>query len=347
MMDSRERFFATLNREQTDFPASWLGMPEENAVPGILKHFNVPTLEAFKQYINDDIWAVDVPFNLPPAYHIAGAFNFAKKCYDGSNDERTLTAPGFFENYESPGDIEKFDWPDPAKYLPRDESLARVKQLPTDKIRMAMMWSAHFQDACSAFGMETALMKMLVNPEMFEAVINRIVKFYLKANEIFYEATKGYLDAVLIGNDFGTQTSLLIEPELLRQFVFNGTKQLVDQAKSYGLTVIHHSCGSIFPVIDDLISIGIDCIHPIQALAKDMEPEKLKQHFGHKVSFCGGVDAQELLVNGTLEDVYRNVMELKEIFPTGLIISPSHEAVLPDIAPGNLEALFNAVKNQE
>jgi uroporphyrinogen decarboxylase len=139
---------------------------------------------------------------------------------------------------------------------------------------------------------------------------------------------------------------MLVEPDLLRQFVFTGTKQLTDQAKSYGLTVIHHSCGSIFPVIDDLISIGVDCIHPIQALAKDMEPEKLKQHFGNRVAFCGGVDARELLVNGSADDVYRKVMKLKEIFPTGLIISPSHEAVLPDIAPGNLNALFKAVKNQ-
>jgi len=97
-------------------------------------------------------------------------------------------------------------------------------------------------------------------------------------------------------------------------------------------------------VIPDLIEAGADVIHPIQALAKDMEPRKLKESFGDRVAFCGGVDAQNLLVNGTPQEVREKVLELKEIFPTGLIISPSHEAILPDIPPENIEALFKAVK---
>ena len=165
----------------------------------------------------------------------------------------------------------------------------------------------------------------------------------MKANEIFYESTKGYLDAVLIGNDFGSQTGLMVSPELIREFVFPGTKKLIDQAKSYGLKVMHHSCGSIFPIINDLIELGADIIHPIQALAEDMDAPNLRKHFYKKTAFCGGVDAQYLLVNGNPGDIVKKVNELKEIFPTGLIISPSHEAVLPDIPPANIEALFNTI----
>ncbi|MDR1853057.1 MAG: uroporphyrinogen decarboxylase family protein, partial [Propionibacteriaceae bacterium] len=59
--------------------------------------------------------------------------------------------------------------------------------------------------------------------------------------------------------------------------------------------------------------------------------------------FCGGVDTQDLLVNGTEAEVREKVLELAEIFPTGLVISPSHEAILPDIPPANVEALFSAL----
>ena len=90
--------------------------------------------------------------------------------------------------------------------------------------------------------------------------------------------------------------------------------------------------------------MGVDAIHPIQALAAKMEPERLKKDFGDKVSFCGGVDAQHLMVNGSPEEVTAKVKELKELFPTGLIISPSHEAILTDTKPENVEALFKAVK---
>jgi uroporphyrinogen decarboxylase len=209
---------------------------------------------------------------------------------------------------------------------------------------MGVVWSAHFQDTCAAFGMETALVKMMTEPEMYNAVCDKIIEFFLKANEIFYEATKGKLHAVLIGNDLGSQTSLMLSPDMIREFVLPGTKKFVEQAKSYGLKVIHHSCGAIYDIIPDLIECGVDVIHPIQALAKGMEPQGLKDNFGDKVSFCGGVDAQNLLVNGKPDEIKEKVLELKRIFPTGLIISPSHEAILPDIKPENIEALFRAVK---
>ena len=135
----------------------------------------------------------------------------------------------------------------------------------------------------------------------------------------------------------------MVDPDSLRRYVFPGTKALIDQAKSYGLTVVHHSCGSIHPIVDDLFQLGVDAIHPIQAKAKDMNAEKLKADFAGHGCFFGGVDAQHLLVNGTPEQVAADVRRLKALFPTGLILSPSHEAILPDINPANVEALFKAV----
>ena len=162
-------------------------------------------------------------------------------------------------------------------------------------------------------------------------------------NELLYEATKGKLHAVLIGNDMGSQRGLMLSPQCVRDFVIPGCRKLVEQAHAYDLKVIYHSCGSIVDVIPDLIAAGVDVIHPIQALAAGMEPQNLKDRFGDKVSFCGGVDTQDLLVNGTPEQVRAKVEELRTIFPTGLIISPSHEAILPDVPPANIHALFEAV----
>lgn len=345
-MDHRERFFATIAGVSVDRPASWLGLPVPAAENALLKYFSVNSIDDLKKKIDDDIYPIEVPYNYPPSNHIACAFKFAKVSHDDRPDERTLTAPGFFEDYFDPADVDKFPWPDPSKYLDREESSKRAKAIDSHYIRMGILWSAHFQDACAAFGMENALITLMMNPDMFKAVIDRITAFYLRANEIFYESTKGMLDAVLIGNDFGSQNGLMVGPEQLREYVFNGTKQLVDQAKSYGLKVMHHSCGSIFPIIDDLIEMGVDIIHPIQALAKDMDAPNLKNHFYGRVAFCGGVDAQHLLVNGTPEQVSEKVSTLKELFPTGLIVSPSHEAILPDIPPANIEAMFNALKNK-
>jgi len=342
-MDHIERFYATIDRKEVDRPCSWLGLPDPAAYPNLFDYFKVSSVTELIAKLDDDIVPVEMPYHSPTSDAIYMAFDFAKA---GTQDveHRTLSAPGYFEDVTDPATVDDFDWPDPTLYIDPDECRAVVDGAPAGKAILGVIWSAHFQDACAAFGMENALIQMHAAPEMFRAIIDRIAEFYLRANEIFYEATKGKLHAVLIGNDFGSQLGLMVSPQSLREFVFSGTGKLIEQAKSYGVKVIHHSCGSIRPVIGDLVELGTDAVHPIQALAAGMEPQELKDEFGDRVSFCGGVDAQNLMVNGTPEQVKQKVLELKTIFPTGLIISPSHEAILPDTPPANVEAMFEAIK---
>ncbi len=75
-----------------------------------------------------------------------------------------------------------------------------------------------------------------------------------------------------------------------------------------------------------------------------MNADKLRADI-HRGSFFGGVDQQQLLVNGTPEEVAADVKRLKSLFPTGLVISPSHGTITNDIPPANMEALFKAIKN--
>ena len=342
-MTKKERFFATIERRPVDRPASWLGIPATSALPRLLSRFRAVNLVELKQAIGDDVWPVELPYHSPCSDAIYMAFDFAKQGHI-ANEERTLNSPGWFEDCTDPARVADFDWPDATTHISPEECRAVVDAVPRDYAIMGVVWSAHFQDACAAFGMETALMNMATEPDMFRAVINRITEFYLKANGLFYEATRGTLNAVLIGNDFGSQNCLILSREMIREFVFPGTRALVNQAKSYGLKVVHHSCGAIHDLIPDLAAMGVDAIHPIQALAAGMDAERLARDFGGQVSFCGGVDAQNLLVHGTPEAVRHRVQELKQLFPTGLIISPSHEAILPDITPENIAALFAAVK---
>lgn len=336
-MTKRERFLRTIERKEVDRHAKWLGIPVAESMDALLEYFDASTFKQLKEKIDDDIWNVELPYHNGTTNAIYMAFDFNKK----HSGEYTLTGSGFFEDFEEPSAVELFNWPDPEKCIDPIDCKKVVDEVPEGYAIMGVIWAAHFQDACAAFGMEDALIKMKLCPELFQAVVDRITEFYLKANEIFYEATKGKLDAVLIGNDFGTQTGLIVSAEDLRKFVFKGTKKLIDQAHSYGLKVIYHSCGAISEVIPDIIECGADVIHPIQALASGMEPYKLKEKYGDKVSFCGGVDAQYLLVNGKKEEIIDKVLELEKLFPTGLIISPSHEAILPDISPENVAALFN------
>ena len=342
-MNSIERFYATLNREPVDRPACWLGDPTPAAAEKLCNYYGVADIKELKKICGDDFYAVEIPYHSPTCNAIFAAFDWYMNGTNVDVEHRTLTADGCFCDCEDVDDAEavNFPWPDPEKYIDPELCRKLVDEAPEGKTIMGMMWACHFQDTCAAFGMQTALMNMVSEPELVHYVDDRIVEFYVKALKIFLEATKGKVHAILIGDDIGSQRSLMISPKLVAEFVIPGAKKLIDLAHSYGVKVVYHSCGAIADAIPLLIEAGVDIIHPIQALAAGMQPESLKEKFEGKVSFCGGVDTQELLPHGTPEDVRAKVKELRTIFPTGLIISPSHEALQSDVPPENVKAMFD------
>lgn len=342
-MNSIERFYATVARKPVDRPACWLGDPTPGAVPGLCEFYNVPDIKELKKVCGDDFYAVEIPYHSETCNAIFAAFDWYGNEEGVDTEERTLTDEGCFAGCEDLEDVMnyEFEWPDPAKYIDPEECKRLVNEAPEDKVVMGMLWAAHFQDVCAAFGMENCLMNMISDPDMVHYIDDKIVDFYLKALKIFLDATEGKVHAILIGNDMGSQRGLMISPALVEEFVIPGAKKLVDLAHSYGVKVVYHSCGSIVDIIPQLIECGVDVIHPIQALAAGMEPSNLKAKFEGQVAFCGGVDTQDLLPNGTPEQVAAKVKELREYFPTGLIISPSHEALQEDVPPANIKALFD------
>lgn len=342
-MNSIERFYATLNREPVDRPACWLGDPTPAAAEKLCEYYGVADIKELKRICGDDFYAVEIPYHSPTCNAIFAAFDWYMNGTNVDVEHRTLTADGCFCDCEDVEDAEaiNFPWPDPEKYIDPELCRQLVDEAPEGKTIMGMMWACHFQDTCAAFGMQTALMNMVAEPELVHYVDDHIVDFYVKALKVFLEATKGKVHAILIGDDIGSQRSLMISPKLVSEFVIPGAKKLIDLAHSYGVKVVYHSCGAIADAIPLLIEAGVDIIHPIQALAAGMQPESLKEKFEGQVSFCGGVDTQELLPHGKPEDVRAKVKELRTIFPTGLIISPSHEALQDDVPPENVKALFD------
>ena len=103
-----------------------------------------------------------------------------------------------------------------------------------------------------------------------------------------------------------------------------------------------HSCGSIERSIPRLIDAGVDALHPIQALAANMDAETLSRKYNGKIVFVGGVDTQHLLPFGTPQEVRDEVRRLRDLFGENYVVSPSHESILPGVSPDNLRAMAEA-----
>jgi len=170
------------------------------------------------------------------------------------------------------------------------------------------------------------------------------VDFYLTANKRCLDMMSGVLSAGFIGNDLGTQRDMMISHECFNKFILPYLSKLVAQIKGYGLPVALHSCGAVSGIIPDFINMGVNLLHPIQAIATGMNPEHLQRNFGKDLVFMGGVDTQQLLPFGTVGEVEVRVKQLREIFGPNFIVSPSHEALLPNVSFEKVMAMSKNAK---
>jgi len=109
------------------------------------------------------------------------------------------------------------------------------------------------------------------------------------------------------------------------------------------VTLIGAIGGFCLLIIPDLIEAGVDAIHPIQAAAVGMSATDLAQ-YKNDLAFVGGIDAQSFFVNATPDDIEREVDRVRGILGPNIVISPSHERILPNIPIENLCAMARAAK---
>ena len=191
-------------------------------------------------------------------------------------------------------------------------------------------------------GMENAILDLVQNPRLAKAMLARAGDFAVRISEAACDRFP--LDWLWTGDDVGGQQAMIVSPQLWRDMVRPHLAPIVNVGKSRNLWTAYHSCGAIRPIIPDLIEIGIDVLNPVQCNCPGMNPLDLKKEFGSDLSFMGGVDTQDLLPNGTANDVRRETERLIQGMTAnggGYILAASH-TIPPETPLENIFALYNA-----
>ena len=162
-------------------------------------------------------------------------------------------------------------------------------------------------------GTEEFYTDLIISPQTAEALLDKLLEFNLEYLSRCMEKTVGKIDAVFCGDDYGSQRGMLISPKMWRKFIKPRLAEVISRVHHYGLKYCHHSCGGIYPIIPDLIEIGVDILNPIQPRAAGMDPMQLGNEFGKDIVFFGGIDEQNTLPNGTKEEVKAEVRQRIEV----------------------------------
>jgi uroporphyrinogen decarboxylase len=249
---------------------------------------------------------------------------------------------GYFVNHSplaEAKDLDSFAWPDPHAPHLLDDAARVITEDNGEHFIVPNFGFALFERAWALRGFDTFLMDMPLEPEFADELLARITEIQLVLINRFIALG---VDGAYFGDDYGAQKNTLFSPQLWRQLIKPRLARLFEPFREAGLPVLMHSDGDIAKILPDLVEIGLTALNPVQP--EVINHAWLRDTFGGRLAFYGGVSTQTVLPHGRPEDVKAAVMNaVRMLAPdkTGLVVAPSHRMML-DIPLENVEALLKA-----
>jgi len=241
-------------------------------------------------------------------------------------------------------DIIKYPFPEPQnpirikglkeriKYIHEEANCAAVLNMPSGFVHISQ-YLRGFEDWFADIASDRKLIECL-----FDAVLD----VNLSMCRMILQEVGNEVDVLMVSDDLGFQDGLMISPQAYRNFIKPRHQkyfQLMHEMSP--AKVLFHTCGSVVDIIDDLIEIGVDAIHPVQVSAAGMESRKLKEKYGDRLVFWGGVDTQYILPRGSISEVKAEVeRRIKELGENGGYILGAVHNIQPDVPLDNILAMY-------
>lgn len=202
-----------------------------------------------------------------------------------------------------------------------------------------------FESAWYMRGFQQLFEDFCLNPGFAHALLDRVTDFWIEHFTRMLAAADGAVDLAFTADDLGSQEGLLMSRAMWEEFIQPRHLRLNHAIHEFGVAVIYHSDGAIMDVVDGLIDMGIDVLQALQFSAVGMAPQTLKERFGERLCFEGGVSVQTTLPFGSPDDVRCEVEELIDVLGAegGYVLGPSH-AIQAGTPPQNVLALFDTAQ---
>jgi len=360
-MNSRERFINTLNGLPTDRPPLYVSL-----VPQLAKrlsdHLGVPYEQPISSLLGSRI-----SFNGMLTGMGVDAIGVAA-CFP-DNGQPLLRADGITINEwgigtrqvglydefaihplahaQSVEDIENYPFPEvdaPGRFRFAEETIAKYGR---DFGIIGDLECAIYEISWYLVGLEKFLMDMMLEEPYVNALLDKVTEISTKTGLRLIE--RG-VDMIWAGDDFGSQDSLIISPEMFDQYFAPRIKKMFDafRAANPNIKLAWHTCGSVIPIIPKFIDLGLDYLNPLQPMAKGMDAVNINQLFEKKINYFGAICVQDLLPNATPEIIKSEVKRIAGILGKdgGYILAPAHN-IQDDTPIENVLALFEAAKELE
>jgi len=239
-------------------------------------------------------------------------------------------------------------WPDlsDSRWMSGVVERARMLSEQSDYFVVMRMVASHgpFQTACDLRGTDTFLMDMTLNPEFAEALLYKVTTILEGLIKLAMKAGGKYFDMIeLPGDDYAGNNNPIMSPVMFRKFIKPCIMRLVKAVREHNpnTKIMLHSDGAITKLLEDIINLGIDVIHPLEPLpATDLTV--VKEKFGQQVTFLGGIDISHSMPGRPEEVVAEVKLRIAQLaHGGGYILAPSNH-LQADIPAENVVVLFRS-----
>jgi len=247
---------------------------------------------------------------------------------------------------QSAHDIRSYPFPDPD--APGRFDLARrvIDEYGSDYAICGDLECTIFEGSWHMVGLEKFLMGLTMEEDLIFELMDQIQKYSIGVGRRL--AAMG-VDFIWLGDDMGTQRGMLMSPDMWRRYFKPRLRTVIEEIKAANPAVkfAYHSCGSYFPIMGDLVEVGVDILNALQPNADGMDLAAIKSAFGDRASLFGGLDVQDVIPFGTIKDVEEDVRRvLRSAAPGGGLLLAGAHNFQPDVSVDKLLRIFELAKDE-
>ena len=239
-------------------------------------------------------------------------------------------------------DLDTYQAPDPDRPELYVEAERVIRNYSDEYWIVGVTPTTIFETAWALRGYEQLMMDMAVDPGKAERVLDFPFYYHKRVTQ---QLVRLGVDMIWLGDDVGGQNTMLMSPKMWRKYLKPRMAELISSLRTINpqIKIAYHTDGVVYPIIPELIEIGVDILNPIQPLA--MDPVRLKAEYGDRLCFWGSLDIQKTIPSGTPEDVRCEVLNRLETIGQngGLIIGPTHNLQL-DTPLENFWAMVDTIR---
>ena len=325
-MTPRERIISAINHEPTDrIPLDYWGVDE--VTTALYKHYGAHDMLTLSQAMDlDKIMGVGAPMIAKNRLNVWNVEERQVSVHDGAGvySEPVCFPIGDFETID---EIEaNYEWPttEMFDYSGIYQDCKRYKDAGY-AIGGGYISLTYFYSCIR--GIEQMLLDFAIDPELADYVLFKLNEFASAHTRKILEAGDGLIDITEVTDDFGSQHGLLMSPGMIERYLGKYFDSNIAMAKQFGAKVFHHDDGDVMELVPWIISKGCDILNPLQWHLPGWDLFKLKKDYGARLCFHGGIDNQDVLPFGSIDDIKTEVRACIDTLysdNTGYILAPCH-----------------------